>query len=79
MNSSLPPFDPANTLIRMPEVEAITGFARATIYKRLKDDSTFPRPVPLSNSKSRGAPVGFVLSEVQAWVQLRIASREEAL
>ena len=68
-------FDPANTLIRMPDVEAITGLARPTVYKRLKDDPSFPRPVPLSNSKSRGSPVGFVLAEVQAWVRQRIALR----
>lgn len=71
-------FDPANTLIRMPDVEAITGLARPTVYKRLKDDPSFPRPVPLSNSKSRGSPVGFVLAEVQAWVRQRIALRSVA-
>jgi prophage regulatory protein len=71
-------FDPAITLIRMPDLEAITGLARPTIYKRLKDDPTFPRPVPLSNSKSRGSPVGFVLAEVQDWVRQRIALRNEA-
>ncbi|WP_027925941.1 AlpA family transcriptional regulator [Pseudomonas sp. URMO17WK12:I12] len=70
-------FDPSITLIRMPDLEAITGLARPTVYKRLKDDPTFPRPVPLSNSKSRGSPVGFVLAEVQAWVRQRIALRGE--
>lgn len=65
-------------IIRMPEVEAITGLARPTIYKRLKSDSTFPRPVPLSDSKSRGAPVGWVFTEVQNWVRQRMALREEA-
>ena len=69
-------FDPATTLIRMPELEALTGVPRATVYKRLKDDPTFPRPVPLSNSTARGAPVGFVLGEVQAWIRGRIAARE---
>ena len=70
-------FDPAITLIRMPDLEAITGLARPTVYKRLKDDPTFPRPVPRSNSTSRGSPVGFVLAEVQAWVRQRIALRGE--
>lgn len=67
---------PADRLIRMPDVEAMTGLARPTVYKRLKDDPTFPKPVPLSNSKSRGAPVGWVFAEVQAWVRQRIALRE---
>lgn len=75
--TSLVQFDPAVTIIRMPELEAITGLARPTIYKRLKDDPTFPRPVPLSDSKSRGAPVGFILAEVQAWVASRIAKRDQ--
>ncbi|MBX9764780.1 MAG: AlpA family phage regulatory protein [Pseudomonadaceae bacterium] len=61
----------------MPELEAITGLARPTIYKRFKDDPTFPRPVPLSDSKSRGAPIGFVLAEVQEWIRNRIARRGE--
>lgn len=76
--ATTPQFDPANTIIRFPEVEAITGLARATVYKRLKDDPTFPKPVSLSNSKSRGSPVGFVLAEVQAWIRHRIALREVA-
>lgn len=70
-------FDPAAVIIRMPDLEAMTGLARPTVYKRLKDDPTFPRAVPLSNSKARGAPVGWVLSEVQEWVRKRIALRGE--
>lgn len=69
------PLDPATTLIRMPELVALTGLARATVYKRLKDDPNFPKPVPLSNSTARGAPVAFVLSEVQNWIRGRIAAR----
>lgn len=76
--AATPPLsDSANRIIRFPELGTITGLARATVYKRLKDDPTFPRPVPLSNSKSRGSPVGFVLAEVQAWVRQRIALRGE--
>lgn len=70
-------FDPALTIVRMPELEAIIGLARPTIYKRLKDDPTFPRPVPLSDSKARGAPVGWVLGEIQAWLRSRIDRRGE--
>jgi prophage regulatory protein len=68
-------FDPAATLIRMPDLLAMTGLQRATVYKRLKDDPTFPRPVPLSGSTARGAPVAWVLAEVQAWVRARIEAR----
>lgn len=75
-NGHAPGFDPAVTLIRFPDVMNLTGLARATIYKRLKDDPNFPRPVPLSDSKARGAPVGFVLAEVQRWARGRIEARE---
>lgn len=78
-SASTPPvFDPATTLIRMPDVLALTGLQRATVYKRLKDDPTFPRPVPLTASTAQGAPVAFVLAEVQAWVRARIEAREAA-
>ena len=62
---------PVNGLIRMPDVERLTGLARATIYKRLKNDPSFHRPVPLSCSKGRGAPIGFRFEEVQSWINTR--------
>ncbi|WP_443698837.1 helix-turn-helix transcriptional regulator [Pseudomonas sp.] len=71
-------FDPTTVIIRISELSAITGYARPTIYKRLKDDPTFPKPVPMSDSKSRGAPVGWILAEAQAWVRQRIALRSVA-
>ncbi|GFM68702.1 hypothetical protein PSCICJ_48200 [Pseudomonas cichorii] len=72
-------YDPATTIIRMDELLAMTGIkSRVTVHNRLKDDPTFPRPVPLSDNKYRGSPVGFVLAEVQAWIRQRIALREVA-
>lgn len=73
------PFDPATTLIRMPELLALTGLGgRATVYRMLKEDPTFPQPVPLSASTARSAPVAWVLGEVQAWIRARIAARGSA-
>ncbi|MEN1626652.1 AlpA family phage regulatory protein [Pseudomonas aeruginosa] len=63
-------------IIRIREVVVLTTLTRSTIYKKLRSDKTFPRPVPLSDSNSRGAPVGFVLSEVLAWIESRIEKRE---
>ncbi|WP_257027135.1 MULTISPECIES: helix-turn-helix transcriptional regulator [Pseudomonadaceae] len=60
----------------MPEVESIVGLARPTIYKLMRQpESGFPLPVKLSDSTARGAPVAWVLSEVQTWVRARIAAR----
>jgi prophage regulatory protein len=39
--------------------------------------SGFPKPVKLSNSTARGAPVAWVLSEVQSWVKSRIEARDQ--
>ncbi|XVO86695.1 helix-turn-helix transcriptional regulator [Pseudomonas palleroniana] len=72
------PFDPATTLIRMPRLEDTTGLGRSTIYKLMQcPKSGFPRPVKLSNSNARGAPVAWVLSEVQHWVKSRIEARDQ--
>lgn len=64
-------------LVRMPELMALTGLARPTVYKLLRRDPTFPKPVKLSDSTARNAPIGFVLGEVQAWIEGRIAAREQ--
>lgn len=70
--------DPATTLIRISEVMAIVGLARPTIYKLMQSsESGFPRPVKLSMSNARGAPVAWVLAEVQAWARGRIEARDQ--
>lgn len=71
--------DPATTLVRINDVVAIVGLARPTIYKLMRQpESGFPLPVKLSDSTARGAPVAWVLGEVQAWVLARIAARGRA-
>ncbi|WP_338506402.1 AlpA family phage regulatory protein [Pseudomonas poae] len=80
LNSATPSpiFDASSTLIRMPEVERIVGMKRSTIYKLMqRTDSDFPQPVKLSKSNARGAPVAWVLSEVQAWTRGRIEARDQ--
>lgn len=80
LNSTTPSpiFDASSTLIRMPEVEGIVGMKRSTIYKLMqRPDCGFPQPVKLSNSSARGAPVAWVLSEVQAWARSRIEARDQ--
>ncbi|WP_338473892.1 AlpA family phage regulatory protein [Pseudomonas sp. MS646] len=72
------PNDPPVALIRISEVMAIVGLARPTIYKLMNEpESGFPRPVKLTNSIARGAPVAWVLSEVQAWARSRIEARDQ--
>jgi prophage regulatory protein len=62
-----------SVILRRDEVEARTGLARSTIYARIAADA-FPRPVPLG-----GKAVGWVESEIQAWIDARIVERDFAV
>lgn len=53
--------------VRLPEVKALTGLSRSTVYERIRDGQ-FPKPVGLG-----GRNVGWVESEVSAWIEARIA------
>lgn len=62
------------TLIRLQEVIRMTGLSRSSVY-RLIGAGSFPQPVPLTDSQERSAPIGFLLSEVKAWVRQRLKAR----
>lgn len=63
----------ARRLIRLPLVIERAGLSKSTIYARATA-GTFPKPVSLGNSLS-----AWVESEVDEWVEARIAARDEAL
>jgi prophage regulatory protein len=69
---------PQAQFIRLPAVIQITSISRSGVYARLNPrspsyDPTFPRPIKLS-SGPRGA-VAWILSEINAWLQLKAAER----
>lgn len=57
------------SLLRLPKVEAATGYKRSTIY-RLVQQGKFPPPISLSPG---GRASAWVESEVESWIQKRIA------
>lgn len=64
-------------VIRRPEVQARTSLSRSGVYARFKSgspgfDPTFPKPINLG-----GRSVGWLLSEVEAWIAQRVAARSE--
>ena len=60
-------------IVRLPDVQARTGLSRSTIYVRVAAGS-FPKAVQLG-----GRAVGWIESEVDAWIRQQIAaSRGEA-
>ena len=58
-------------LIRLKEVMTMTGLARATVYKYIKQDM-FPGSVSLGDRA-----VAWVESEIEEWILERIAERDE--
>lgn len=72
----------ALNILRRKQLEARIGLSRSSIYNRLDKssksyDPTFPRPIPLG-SGMRNPPVGWIESEVDAWLAAQIQkSRSE--
>lgn len=62
-------------LIDFNETKARTSFGRSFLYEKIAAGE-FPRPVKLGSS--RRAPIRFVASEVDAWVQAQIDARDAA-
>jgi prophage regulatory protein len=60
-------------MMRFPEVMQATGYSRATIYEKIKNDPSFPKPVKLSNG---GKAVGWFDNEFIAYQELLAARRE---
>lgn len=58
--------------IRLPDVLARTGLKRANLYL-LMQRGGFPEPVKISSRSN-----GWVESEVEAWIEARIAERNRA-
>lgn len=54
-------------LLRLPEVKARTGLARATIYLKMTK-GTFPSPVKLGGPRA----VGWLAAEVDCWIRDRV-------
>lgn len=65
---------PRPTVERLAAVCRRTGLSRSTIYRRLDADPDFPRPVQLGTG---ARAVGFLTSEIDAWLAGRIAARDQ--
>lgn len=69
------------TILRRRQVEARTGLSRSSIYAKLRPnpkrpsdfDPTFPKPVAVG-----AKAVGWVESELDAWLSARIADSRKS-
>ena len=64
-----PPVVPRNRLLRIPEVETMTGCKKSTIYMFIRQGA-FPKPVRLSSRY-----VAWSEAAVLQWVQDRISAQ----
>lgn len=62
----------APEFLRIRDVTALTGISRASVY-RLAAAGEFPKPLKLSERAS-----AWVRTEVETWVQAKIANRRAA-
>ncbi|WP_116870595.1 AlpA family transcriptional regulator [Vibrio splendidus] len=56
--------------LRLQDVMSLTGLGRSTIYKFM-DEDIFPKNIPLG-----GRAVGWLESEIEEWMESRLALRD---
>lgn len=60
----------SKSLIRMSKLTVKTGLGKSAIYQKISE-GTFPAPVKLTERA-----VGWIESEVDEWIEQRIAERD---
>ena len=58
-------------LIRLRELMERTALSRSEVYRRLKLDPEFPKPIPLGKRN-----IAFIEAEVDRYLEERIAKRD---
>lgn len=62
-------------ILRYSQLEKILGIDRVTIWRRIKSDPDFPRPIRLGSGKATA--IGFLKNEIEEWVALQAAKRSD--
>jgi prophage regulatory protein len=65
----------APRVLRMKELERVTGLKRPSIYERVAA-GTFPKPIKLGGGQRGASAVGWLEHEVLDWLRERIAERD---
>lgn len=56
-------------VVRMPDVQVMTGMSRATVYRMMKDE-TFPSQIQLSPRA-----VGWLRTEIEQWIANKLTAQ----
>ena len=67
---------PSKGLIRQPALCQWLDVTRSGLAKLQTKDLTFPKPI--KDGDSRQSAVYYVVAEVEAWLQFKIAARDKA-
>lgn len=62
-----------NSLIRVTELATMLSVSRSTIWRWVKDNSTFPNPIKVSDKVT-----AWRRNEIQDWLQSREGSTKKA-
>lgn len=65
--------NPAPVIVRQPTVRAMLSLSPSGFSKLKKRDPSFPRPI--KEEETRQAAVYYVLAEVEAWINAKMAAR----
>ena len=71
-NTNTPTLSIDDRILRWPEVHQKTGLCRSYVH-RLVAEGRFPAPIKLLGSKASG----WLLSEINAWLEQRIAESRQ--
>lgn len=74
-NNQAQPSLPQERLIRLPELLELTSLSRASAYRRIANDSDFPKPIKIGSGNARNSAVGFSFTEVQRWINKQAEKR----
>jgi prophage regulatory protein len=64
-------------LLDRAAVEQRVAMKRSAIYARISA-GTFPKPVPIGGTPGKATAVRWIASEIDAWIESRIAQRDAA-
>lgn len=64
-------------IVRLKQLATILSLSRATLWRRVKSDSDFPKIIRLGSSER--SAVGFLENEVNDWLEKCVDKREEKL
>lgn len=65
-------------IVRLPALLRMTGVSRSTAHRYQKNDPLFPKSIKLGRSDAKNAAVGYVLEDIQRWIEGKVEKSSES-